>query len=152
MRTVSHILLDLCANNAHDTHVDDSIRKDSRTLVCRKRKNNYGPVGVLQMFAGQHGHHLVFVMEVKPKSTLIPLIIERLKVRKCICGCGEPQFRNGLSRKCHYAHEKDMYALAPEQRPEFVCKRIRKGLWLTAELGRVLRSQCQRRKRSTAKD
>lgn len=86
-------------------------------------------------------HHLVFVMQVKPRKALIPQIVRRLSVKTCICGCGKPEYRNGLSRKCHYAHEKDMYALAPDDRAAFVSKRIRRGLWLTAALRRLLKTE-----------
>lgn len=90
------------------------------------------------MFAG---HHLVFVMEVKPKTSLHPVIAKRLDDQKCICGCGDKIYRNGLSRACHYAMEKDANRLAPDERPSFVNKRIRRGLFLTAELVRFFKSK-----------
>lgn len=90
------------------------------------------------------GHHLVFVMEVKPKTALHPQIAKRLDSKVCICGCGDKIYRNGLSRACHYALEKDANRLAPEDRPSFINKRIRRGLFLTAELVRFFKSNAMR--------
>lgn len=87
------------------------------------------------------GHHLVFVMEVKPKSELVPLIVERLGNRKCIKGDGRQHYRNGLCRKCHYKHEQTLNNLPPADRPKAVNRRIRAGEWLTATLGRLLRTE-----------
>ncbi len=91
------------------------------------------------------GHHLVFVMEVKPKPQLIPHIVKCLENRTCISGDGNKHYRNGLCRKCHYKHEQTLNALPPVDRPKAVNKRIRNGRWLTATLGRLLRTQAASR-------
>ncbi len=90
------------------------------------------------MFAG---HHLVFVMQIKPPKAIQPDIIKRLNDKTCICGCGQKIYRNGLSRACHYATEKKANSLPPADRPGFFNGRIRRGLYLTAELVRLFKSK-----------
>lgn len=71
---------------------------------------------------------VVVVMDAQPGPKAIRRIEEYARQNKCLCGCGRPMWRRGLSRVCYYDWENDLAQLPDEAaRATYNAKLIRTG-------------------------
>jgi hypothetical protein len=69
----------------------------------------------------------LIVMDAKPSPKVMKRVLDFVMENKCLCGCGKPMLKLGLSQNCYYAYRKARQTLPKNKRVSYDAKLIRLG-------------------------